>query len=163
MGKPKIKNAKRKTITAGKRLMELTADLESARQDLDVTAIEAEIAKCTKRINLSIQQYGEQVTRSWFDKGALKYERAMERLRYLSFYSSPEWKALRKEVLRLYGKVCMKCSASASDGAAMHVDHIKPRSLFPSLAMDFDNLQVLCADCNVEKSNRDFTDYRRRA
>lgn len=163
MGKPKIKNAKRKTITAGNRLVELVGALDTASSAAEVATIEAEIAKYTNRVNLSIQQYGERTTRSWFDKGAMKYERAMERLRYLSFYSSREWKALRLEVLRRYGKVCMKCSASAVAGAAMHVDHIKPRSLFPSLALDFDNLQVLCADCNIEKSNRDFTDYRHTA
>jgi 5-methylcytosine-specific restriction endonuclease McrA len=42
----------------------------------------------------------------------------------------------------------------------MHVDHIKPRSLFPLLAADPENLQVLCEDCNVGKSNVDTTDWR---
>ena len=39
----------------------------------------------------------------------------------------------------------------------MHVDHVKPRSKFPELALDLSNLQVLCNLCNVAKSNVDMT------
>lgn len=42
----------------------------------------------------------------------------------------------------------------------MHVDHIKPRSLFPDLALRLENLQVLCSQCNEAKSNIDTTDWR---
>jgi 5-methylcytosine-specific restriction endonuclease McrA len=42
----------------------------------------------------------------------------------------------------------------------IHIDHIKPRSKYPELELEFDNLQVLCATCNVKKSNIDETDYR---
>lgn len=40
------------------------------------------------------------------------------------------------------------------------VDHIKPASRFPDLALDLENLQVLCNDCNMGKSNDDYTDFR---
>jgi X-X-X-Leu-X-X-Gly heptad repeat protein len=43
---------------------------------------------------------------------------------------------------------------------ALHVDHIKPRSLYPARALDPENLQVLCRDCNLGKSNKDATDWR---
>jgi 5-methylcytosine-specific restriction endonuclease McrA len=42
----------------------------------------------------------------------------------------------------------------------MHVDHILPRSKFPELELDIDNLQVLCEECNLAKSNIDTTDWR---
>lgn len=45
-------------------------------------------------------------------------------------------------------------------GVVIHVDHIKPRSKFPELALDVNNLQILCEDCNVGKLNRFETDYR---
>ena len=74
-----------------------------------------------------------------------------------SFYMSDEWRSLRKEVLLIYGDKCMKCKKTKR---ATHIDHIKPRSKFPELELDFDNLQVLCKKCNLEKSNKDQTDYR---
>ena len=42
----------------------------------------------------------------------------------------------------------------------MHVDHIKPKSTHPHLALVKSNMQVLCEDCNMGKSNRDATDFR---
>ena len=77
-----------------------------------------------------------------------------------SFYSSPEWLALRYRVLKKYGSVCMLCGATRDDGVKMHVDHIKPRSKFPKLALEFSNMQILCEHCNIGKSNKDETDWR---
>lgn len=74
------------------------------------------------------------------------------------FHMSPEWLTLRYHVLRMYGRVCMCCGKTRGE---MHVDHIKPRSRYPQLALVFDNLQVLCKECNFGKSNKDETDYRR--
>lgn len=76
------------------------------------------------------------------------------------FYQSWEWKKLRYSVLQHYGKKCMCCGASPQDGKVMVVDHIYPIKKFPKLAMDFNNLQVLCNDCNMGKSNDDYTDFR---
>jgi 5-methylcytosine-specific restriction endonuclease McrA len=42
----------------------------------------------------------------------------------------------------------------------MHVDHIKPRSKYPHLALRESNLQVLCEACNLGKGNWDETDWR---
>lgn len=42
----------------------------------------------------------------------------------------------------------------------MHVDHIKPFSRYPELAMKLSNLQLLCEDCNQGKGVRDETDWR---
>lgn len=76
------------------------------------------------------------------------------------FYQSAEWFDLRYRVLRRYGATCMCCGATRKGGATIQVDHIKPRSLFPELALDFDNQQVLCKACNRGKSNTDQTDWR---
>lgn len=76
------------------------------------------------------------------------------------FYNSREWRELRYKVLVKHGNNCMCCGASPVDGVVIHVDHIKPRSLHPELALDIDNMQILCADCNLGKSNKDDTDWR---
>lgn len=74
-----------------------------------------------------------------------------------SFYDSQAWQQLRYRAIKTYGRVCMACRRS--DGQ-MHVDHIKPKSRFPDLALSFDNLQILCRDCNLGKGNSDCIDWR---
>ena len=55
----------------------------------------------------------------------------------------------------------MCCGRSRKDhGVVIHVDHIKPRSKYPHLALVFENMQILCEDCNLGKSNVDATDWR---
>lgn len=77
-----------------------------------------------------------------------------------TFYQSKEWKALRYQVISENGNRCMCCGVSPKDGAIIQVDHIKPRSVYPEFALNKDNLQVLCRDCNMSKSNTDQTDWR---
>jgi 5-methylcytosine-specific restriction endonuclease McrA len=77
------------------------------------------------------------------------------------FYSTDQWRALRYKVLKRYQRRCMCCGASPDDGkTVLHVDHIKPRSKYPALELDENNLQILCADCNLGKGNSDEIDYR---
>ena len=77
----------------------------------------------------------------------------------IDFYSSWEWKKVRYNVLLKYGRRCMCCGATPPD-AVMVVDHIKPRKKYPELSLNIDNLQVLCNDCNMGKSNDNYTDFR---
>lgn len=67
------------------------------------------------------------------------------------------WQDLKRRIYRKYGKRCMRCKYV---GRELHIDHIKPKSLFPELTLVFDNLQVLCRWCNEEKSNLNCNDYR---
>lgn len=76
------------------------------------------------------------------------------------FLSSYAWRRLRMEILIEQGRRCQCCGATPSDGAVMHVDHIKPRRLFPELALEKSNLQVLCGECNHGKGNWDQTNWR---
>lgn len=69
------------------------------------------------------------------------------------FYKSYEWLQLRVRVLREYGRSCMLCHKASGP---MHVDHIKPKRLYPHLALEFSNMQVLCPDCNKGKGNTTF-------
>jgi 5-methylcytosine-specific restriction endonuclease McrA len=67
------------------------------------------------------------------------------------FYNSPEWKDLRRHVLRERPHVCELCGRRIYRENDVTVDHIKPRSKFPELDLDKSNLQVLCRRCNSSK------------
>jgi 5-methylcytosine-specific restriction endonuclease McrA len=79
-----------------------------------------------------------------------------------AFYGTEEWRAVRYQALRLHGGMCQCCGASPTLRSPLHVDHIKPRSLFPDLELKLENLQVLCCQCNLGKSNTDSFDWRKR-
>ncbi|WP_374684733.1 HNH endonuclease [Scandinavium hiltneri] len=53
-------------------------------------------------------------------------------------------------MLKKYAAKCVYCGRSRRDGVKLHVDHIKPRSKYPQLALEFSNFQVLCENCNPE-------------
>lgn len=81
-------------------------------------------------------------------------------LKSAEFLTSYEWRQLRMKVLTHYGTRCQCCGISPDEWAIMNVDHIRPRKTHPWLALDFDNLQVLCNECNHGKGNWDATDWR---
>ena len=72
--------------------------------------------------------------------------------------SDPVSNSSRYQILKAANGKCQLCGVSAND-AVLHVDHIKPRSKGGS--NDIDNLQCLCEQCNLGKSNRDDTDFRK--
>ena len=80
-----------------------------------------------------------------------------------SFYESREWREVRYKALVKNNGKCECCGSGKHNGKILHVDHILPRSLFPDRELDVTNLQVLCEDCNLGKSNKDVTDWRERA
>lgn len=77
-----------------------------------------------------------------------------------AFLASYEWRQIRMQALKRDGARCCCCGATPADGRVRHVDHIKPRKHFPQLALDLNNLQVLCDVCNHGKGNWDQTDWR---
>lgn len=78
-----------------------------------------------------------------------------------NFYLSPEWRKLKYQAFLRYGNSCNCCGRSRKfHNIVLHVDHIKPRSKFPDLALEISNLQILCEECNLAKSNTDQTKWR---
>lgn len=79
------------------------------------------------------------------------------------FYRSYKWRRLRVDALEAnrqrYGMLACECCGMI-DVAAFHVDHIYPRSTHPELALDPDNLQVLCDACNIGKGTAYTTNWR---
>lgn len=86
-----------------------------------------------------------------------KERRDKVRLASEAFLRTRDWQELRYKTLRRYGFKCMACYAT---GVELHVDHIKPRSKYPELALSAENLQVLCRDCNLGKGNKFEDDLR---
>jgi len=75
------------------------------------------------------------------------------------FYESKEWQSLRYKVLKNHGNRCFCCGRSPKDRVVIHVDHILPRSIYPEHALRYSNMQVLCKECNLAKSNTDETSW----
>ena len=59
---------------------------------------------------------------------------------------------VRSQVFARDGYRCRHCGISADLGAVLHVDHIIPIS--KGGTSDLSNLQTLCQDCNLGKTNR---------
>ena len=63
------------------------------------------------------------------------------------FYNSMEWRHLRQQILERDHWECAECKRQGlvtTRDEVLTVDHIKPLEEHPELAMDKDNLQVLC-------------------
>lgn len=73
------------------------------------------------------------------------------------FYNDKRWLTLRYEALRSLPRECCLCKAT---NVEIHVDHIKPKSKYPELAFELNNLQILCRECNLGKSNKYEDDWR---
>lgn len=124
--------------------------------DTEVTpAMAAELRKQLPRKTQASAQKGLDV----LDKAWLEIKRTPEPYDP-AFLESKAWKRLRYQALRKHGARCQACGATPETGARLNVDHIKPRLLFPGLALSLNNLQVLCSDCNEGKGNWDMTDFR---
>lgn len=78
-----------------------------------------------------------------------------------TFYRSDEWRSVRYQALKRSNGSCECCGQAGARYAPLHVDHVKPRSRYPELALTLSNLQVLCEACNVGKGAWDETDWRR--
>jgi len=60
-------------------------------------------------------------------------------------------RGMRHEVFKRDNYTCVECGARKDDGATLHVDHKVPVS--KGGTDELDNLQTLCSDCNLNKSD----------
>ncbi|MBU5214572.1 HNH endonuclease [Heyndrickxia oleronia] len=81
----------------------------------------------------------------------------------MRFYKSSEWKSLRLQALERDNYECQECKRQGEVYTDQHdpdkhkrldVDHIKEIEDYPDLALELDNLQVLCVWHHNEKHNR---------
>jgi len=59
---------------------------------------------------------------------------------------------LRNKILLRDNHKCVECGYS---GEGLQLDHIKPRSIYPELAKDENNIRTLCKECHLKKSSSD--------
>lgn len=154
------KRLKKERAKAAKELLASIAGHQSATAP---TPQKPQPAKATKRQRHKARQSRPVVVESWAPK--IRAESGCVTVRGIpvtgdDFLQTYEWRRVRMMALKKYGPVCQCCGATPATGAVMNVDHIKPRKLFPQLALDVDNLQVLCHECNHGKGNWDMTDWR---
>lgn len=77
-------------------------------------------------------------------------------------WSGGSWNYI-KTLVRLRDNDVCQCTGSCKwhiaekcgfkDSYIMHVDHIKPKRLFPELKLSMDNLIVVCPNCHQMKTN----------
>ena len=68
-----------------------------------------------------------------------------------NFYKTYAWKKKRKEILDRDNRECQECKKHGKVSRATVVHHVKEYKLFPSLALDDENLESLCRDCHEAK------------
>lgn len=66
--------------------------------------------------------------------------------------NDPRWKAVRLEVLERDGYQCTE--PECTEETDLHIHHIIPISVDPSLALDAGNLRTLCAPHNLAIGDR---------
>ena len=72
------------------------------------------------------------------------------------FYSSKEWRALRKQALVRDGYKCVMCGIDVSGWKKSRVDHILTRRERPDLELVLDNLRSLCVTCDNRRHAEKF-------
>ena len=152
MGRKKT-NGKPKKLSIETQITRLVYVLNSGKAKNERHLIQ-KIAELRKQQASKPKKRIKQVITGWggFRRGTSEEAQA--------FYGSQQWRQIRFKALVKHGSKCVCCGASPETGAIMHADHIKPRSKYPELELQFNNLQILCADCNLGKSNLDETDLR---
>lgn len=140
---------KNKIINTNKKYFDVSLDYIN----LNILKDNLENEKTKKLANFTLYEENElkliinKITKS-FKK--LKTKKLIEFVLSENFYNSTEWQSLRKRSLKLKKNTCVLCGSTDD----LSVDHIKPRSKFPLIALEMSNTQILCRSCNSSKGNR---------
>ncbi|MDQ0999774.1 5-methylcytosine-specific restriction endonuclease McrA [Neobacillus niacini] len=85
-----------------------------------------------------------------------------------NFYISKEWRAVRELVFIEYGiedgaLCCQRCLINERIIVYKNMEghHLKPRSKYPELELDPDNIVPLCKSCNIELGDSGIVDWDR--
>lgn len=109
-----------------------------------------DLLQTTKRVDqnlLQLQERASQIQR--------KYGTRTEFERWKQTLGGRRWK---RQQYNLQAGCCMSCQQPIPLKGS-HIDHIKPLSRYPNLAIAPDNLRILCVDCNLSKGKKDVADW----
>ncbi|WNM51534.1 HNH endonuclease [Staphylococcus phage S-CoN_Ph10] len=86
------------------------------------------------------------------------YEQNKERKKQLN---SKRWKTLRERIIKRDGGMCNRCwvSLNVIETKDLQVHHIKPRSEYPELMYDPNNLITVCKTCNLALGTKGSLDW----
>lgn len=70
------------------------------------------------------------------------------------FYNTKEWGKLRKKKLEAEHYECERCRAKGRYKRGSTVHHKQYLRKHPELALNFDNLEVLCEACHYEEHHK---------
>ncbi|MEP1079574.1 HNH endonuclease [Leptolyngbya sp. PL-A3] len=101
-------------------------------------------------------------------KARLKHRRNDGKLLYDNWQGSSNWHQWRMHQLERQGWKCVCCDKQMGFGEKTYlangdfrlepqhptVEHILPKSLFPELALDLQNLVMVCWACNKKKGSK---------
>lgn len=87
------------------------------------------------------------------------YEQNKERKKQLN---SKRWKTLREIIIKRDGGMCNRCwvSLNVIETKDLQVHHIKPRSEYPELMYDPNNLITVCKTCNLALGTKVSLDWK---
>ena len=114
--------------------------------------------------NFYIRKYWFPINKKVLDQKELLYPNIFEQVlkdakeefqKDENFYSSPEWREVRKQILRSQSHICYICNELIFDSFDLTVDHVKPKSKYPDLSLELSNLKIACRSCNSAKGNKD--------
>jgi uncharacterized protein (TIGR02646 family) len=64
------------------------------------------------------------------------------------------WGQAKEALAKMTNDKCSYCEGGINSARSGQVEHFKPKSLFPSLAYDWDNYFLACGGCNGAKGNQ---------
>ena len=133
----------------------LKALIESENNTLTTT----EIARKFLNEDQSQLKYYEKIVKRWPHKTLVRRHQIIQykgKNKFRELDARSVSGSIRYDTLTKAKGRCAACGIERSK-AVFHVDHIIPHSLGGKTVPE--NLQVLCSKCNLEKNNRDDTDF----
>lgn len=140
----------------------ITLKCRYCQKDYDVVPSRSSKSKfCSRDCQLRGQEWTEERKRK-IGLGNSKPKPDSARGSNHYYWKGGSWNYI-KTLVRLRDKDVCQCTGACqshlsekcgfSDSYIMHVDHIKPKKLYPELALSLDNLMTVCPNCHQFKTN----------